>query len=386
MFGNRPVIGICPLYDEKRESYWMLPGYMKMLEAQGAIPMMLPLTTEPGELDYFLESCDGFILTGGHDVSPAVYEQETTDLCGYLVPERDAMDAYILKGAIVRDKAVLGICRGHQLMNAALGGTLYQDVVTQFGHRVNHRMQPPYDGVEHLVDLIPGTPLALVQGTAAMGVNSCHHQAIRDLAPGLKAQAVAADGIVEAVYMPDKRFVWGVQWHPEFAWKVSEPNRKIVAAFLQAAKGEGFYPVDDLTDGEIFLHLTRTGDAQPEKRWLPAYYFDICLMDGTRVGFCDLRIGHNDKTYVGGNIGYGVDEPYRGHRYAAKACKLLQRQAKKHGMTHLFISCMPENLASARTIELAGLRYLETIAIPEDNEMYAEGKRFVKIHRIDLEA
>lgn len=235
MFNNRPVIGICPLFDEKRDSYWMLPGYMKMLEAAGAIPMMLPLTTETKMLDYFLETCDGFILTGGQDVTPAVYGQEKTELCGVTIPERDEMDAYILKSAIAEDKAVLGICRGHQLINAALGGTLYQDVAAQHDAPINHRMQPPYDGVEHEVALVPGTPMAAVLESETIGVNSCHHQAIRDLAPCLAVQARAADGIAEAVYMPGKRFVWGVQWHPEFAWKVSEPNRKIVAAFLRAA-------------------------------------------------------------------------------------------------------------------------------------------------------
>ena len=384
MFGNRPVIGICPLYDEGRESYWMLPGYMKMLEACGAIPMMLPLTADPAMLDYFLESCDGFILTGGHDVSPAVYGQEQTELCGVIIPERDEMDVYILKGAIARDKAVLGICRGHQLMNAALGGTLYQDVQAQYGLTVSHRMQPPYDGVAHEVALVPGTPMAALLQTGAIGVNSCHHQAIRDLAPCLKVQAAAADGIAEAVYMPDRRFVWGVQWHPEFAWKVNEPNQKIIAEFLRSARGEGMYPADDLTDGEIMLRLNRTGSANPEKQWVPAYYFDICLTDGTKVGYCDLRIGHNEKTYLCGNIGYGVDEPYRGHRYAAKACALMFRQAKKHKMEHLFISCVPENAASARTIELAGFRYLETAPVPEDNEMYADGKRWVQVYRIDF--
>lgn len=110
-----------------------------------------------------------------------------------------------------------------------------------------------------------------------------------------------------------------------------------------------FYEVNDLRDDEIFLKLIRTCDAQPEKRWLPAYYFEICLLDGQRVGYCDLRIGHNDKTYIVGNIGYGIDEAYRGHHYAAKACRLLLKQAKKHGMDYLIITCAPENAASART-------------------------------------
>lgn len=145
-----------------------------------------------------------------------------------------------------------------------------------------------------------------------------------------------------------------------------------------------FYETGDLKDGEILLKLSRTAEAQPEKRWLPAYYFDICLLSGEKIGYCDLRIGHNDKTYIGGNIGYGIDEPHRGHHYAAKACKLLFRQAKKHDMDHLFITCVPANIASARTCELAGGCYLETADIPEDNEMYAEGKRAVRVYRFEI--
>lgn len=145
-----------------------------------------------------------------------------------------------------------------------------------------------------------------------------------------------------------------------------------------------FFDTEDLKSDEICLRLKRTCDAQPEKRWLPAYYFDICLSDGTPIGYCDLRIGHNDKTYIGGNIGYGIDAPYRGHRYATKACELLFRQARKHGMEYLIITCVPTNAASSRTCELAGGSYLETAEIPEDNEMYAEGKRQVMVYRFTL--
>ena len=145
-----------------------------------------------------------------------------------------------------------------------------------------------------------------------------------------------------------------------------------------------FYDVTDLKDGEIFLRLKSTCEAQPEKRWLPAYYFDICLMDGTPVGYCDLRIGHNDKTYVGGNIGYGIHEPYRGHRYASKACQLLFHQARKHGMDHLYITCVPDNTPSARTCEISGGRLVEVTDVPEDNEMYAEGKRKVRVYYFAL--
>lgn len=145
-----------------------------------------------------------------------------------------------------------------------------------------------------------------------------------------------------------------------------------------------FYDVSDLQDSEILLKLTKTCPAQPEKRWLPAYYFDICLHNGVVVGFCDLRIGHNDKTYIGGNIGYGIEEAYRGHHYAAKACRLAFLQAKKHGMDHLFITCVPDNIASAKTCEAAGGRFVEIAEIPQDNEMYAEGKRSVKVYRFEI--
>lgn len=145
-----------------------------------------------------------------------------------------------------------------------------------------------------------------------------------------------------------------------------------------------FYDVSDLKTDEIFLRLERTCDERPEERWLPAYYFDICLNDGTKIGYCDLRIGHNDKTYIGGNIGYGICEPYRGHHYSAKACKLLFKLAEKHGLQYLNITCDPANTASSRTCEIAGGRYLETADIPEDNEMYAEGKRQVMVYQFDL--
>ena len=236
MFQGRPVIGLSQLYDGQRDSYWMLPGYMQSLESQGAVVMMLPLTDDAQVLDYFLGSCDGFVLTGGHDVAPALYGREQTPLCAEVCPLRDRMDAYLLRGAVARDKAVLGICRGHQLMNAVFGGTLYQDHPTEHPSAVCHRMQPPYDAEAHAVTL--SGPLAQLLGKTRWGVNSCHHQAVEQLSEAFIPMAVADDGLVEAIYMPDRRFVWGVQWHPEFAWKVSGENRKILGAFLKAAEGK----------------------------------------------------------------------------------------------------------------------------------------------------
>ena len=152
----------------------------------------------------------------------------------------------------------------------------------------------------------------------------------------------------------------------------------------QGEKTMEFRSTEDLRNDEITLLLERTCDAQPEKNWVPAYYFSVCLPDGTKVGQCDLRIGHNDRLYIGGNIGYGIDEGYRGRHYAAKACKLLFRLARKHGLAYVIITCDPSNRASARTCELAGGQYVETAAVPEWHNMYDEGKRRVMVYRFDL--
>lgn len=162
--------------------------------------------------------------------------------------------------------------------------------------------------------------------------------------------------------------------------------RKIAEAesMYKEEKEFAFLDTSDLKSDEIYLKLIKACPAQPEKKHLPAYKFEICLMDGTRVGECDLRIGHNDKTYLGGNIGYSVDEAHRGHHFAGKAVLILKGLAKKHDMAHLFITCVPENIASEKSILYAGGEYVETRDLPEDNDMYLEGKRRVKIFKISL--
>ncbi len=145
-----------------------------------------------------------------------------------------------------------------------------------------------------------------------------------------------------------------------------------------------FKKTDNLKTNEIKLVLTKTTAAQPNKKWLPAYYFNICLLDGTPIGQCDLRIGYNEKTYIGGNIGYGVDAEYRGHNYAAKSCDLLFKLAKEHGMSYIIITCQPDNIPSYKTCEKCGGELLEIADIPQDNEMYQEGKRKVRVYRFEL--
>ena len=145
-----------------------------------------------------------------------------------------------------------------------------------------------------------------------------------------------------------------------------------------------FFNTDHLESDEIKLVLERTKEADPSRNRVPAYCFLIRDRQNNTVGYCDLKIGSADSLYYSGHIGYGVDEKYRGHHYAAKACRLLFGLAKKHGMDHLFISCVPTNAASSRTCVIAGGTYIETAAVPEDNELYADGKRQVMVYRFEL--
>lgn len=235
---KKPVIALIPLVDSARDSLWMLPGYMQGIAAAGGIGVMLPLTGDRESLEEILDRFDGFLFTGGHDVDPALYGQENTGLCGELCPARDDMERQLLKLALERGKCVFGICRGLQLMNAVLGGTLYQDIPIQFPSATNHRMAAPYGRAEHAVQVLPGTPFAAWGIPETIGVNSCHHQGIRKLSARLQPVAVAPDGLVEAVCIPGKPFACAVQWHPEF-FPVADPVSGILfRAFVDACRSK----------------------------------------------------------------------------------------------------------------------------------------------------
>ena len=154
------VIGLIPLVDDARDSLWMLPGYMEGVAEAGGLPLMLPLTAEDAALDQLCGLCDAFLLTGGHDVSPALYGEQALPECGDTSPRRDAMELGVLRRAMALDKPVLGICRGIQFVNAALGGTLWQDLPSQHPSEVCHRQTPPYDVPAHPVAVLPDTPLS----------------------------------------------------------------------------------------------------------------------------------------------------------------------------------------------------------------------------------
>jgi putative glutamine amidotransferase len=235
---EKPVVGLAPLWDEEKDSLWMLPGYMDGISRAGGLPLMLPLTADGAALRRLAGLCDGFLFTGGQDIYPGLYGAEPSPLCGPVCEARDAMERALFSVAVVeQNKPALGICRGIQIFNVLLGGTLHQDIPGRFPRSpLTHRQKPPYDRPAHRVAVEPGSPLHALLGLDALAVNSIHHQGIAELSPDLGPMARSEDGLVEAVYMKGRAFVWAVQWHPEMA-PAEESSKKIFRAFVDACAG-----------------------------------------------------------------------------------------------------------------------------------------------------
>ena len=230
----KPVIGLVPLYDDEKDSCWMLPGYMQVLERCGALPIMLPYTTDEEELSEAYELCDGILFTGGHDVGPSVYGEKPTAECGKPCRTRDFMEGVLLDKSIADDKPTFGICRGIQFMNAHLGGSLYQDLPTEHPSKVEHHMSPPYDRPVHKISVLQGTHLADIIGEGIHEVNSYHHQAVRTPAERVEVMALSEDGLAEAIEVKGSRFIMAVQWHPELSYRTNEDSICLVQAFVDA--------------------------------------------------------------------------------------------------------------------------------------------------------
>lgn len=232
----RPVIGVLPLYNSEKQTLWINPLYLGGIEQAGGIPMMLSLSQEPQLWNAYLSVCDGFVFTGGQDVSPALYGEEKLPECGYQAPLRDQQESYMLSRLWELDKPVLGICRGIQIMNVAYGGSLYQDIFSQAPSPVIHRQEKPYDLPHHQVKIQSGTRLYDILNVSRLSVNSMHHQSVKTVAPGFIPSAWAEDGLVEAIEAPEKRFMLGLQWHPEHMWQDYASARKIWQALVSACE------------------------------------------------------------------------------------------------------------------------------------------------------
>lgn len=216
------------------EGVFVAEGYSNALAAAGALPLVIPILREEKALAALAEELDGLVLTGGEDVDPVHFGEEPFPGLGRISPLRDELEIRLVKSFVERDKPVLAICRGIQVLNVALGGSLWQDLPRQWKRPLQHRQNAPRWHCSHSIHVYEGTKLAEIIGAGPIRVNSFHHQAIKDVAPGLSVAATSADGVIEAVECRSHRFLLGVQWHPENLWREHPSSFSLFTAFVAA--------------------------------------------------------------------------------------------------------------------------------------------------------
>jgi putative glutamine amidotransferase len=237
----RSVIGICTALERARWGMWdqeavlLSRSYVEAVQRAGAMVLMLPpdeeLLSRPEEA---LDVIDGLVLAGGADIDPSSYGEQAHPETLDTVPERDHFEIALARAAIERDLPVLGICRGMQLINVAYGGTLLQHLPERFGHHEHLRIPGTFDGADHDVDLVEGSLAALAAGETHHATKSHHHQGVDRLGEGLQITGCSAmDGLPEAIEIPSRRFVLGVQWHPE----ADQTSRVVRAMVAEAERG-----------------------------------------------------------------------------------------------------------------------------------------------------
>ncbi len=228
---KKPLIGVIPYYSEKDGGEYFPGGYIRAVEALEGELRAVHYDTPAGELPGLAKSLDALIFSGGVDVDPKHFGQEKEEACGSINPVRDELELRLFELCARRRLPILGICRGIQLINVAMGGTLIQDIPSRFPGS-QHQQEAKRLEMWHKVRLAEGTPLsALYGGAETLVTNSFHHQAIDRLAPGLQVNAWAEEGFPEAVTGTGDQPILGVQWHPEVSIQVDENSRRIFELF-----------------------------------------------------------------------------------------------------------------------------------------------------------
>lgn len=242
----KPVIGLTGTRHTRTTSLPGLPlqgvaladDYTQAVETTGGIPLVIPYPKDEASLASLVSHLDGLLLSGGEDIDPTTFGEEPHYGLGTVVAERDRLEITLVQMMRAQGKPILGICRGAQILNAALGGTLYQDVVREFKGRIQHSQKAARNHLSHRVKLEAGSKLAhCFQGETMIKVNSFHHQAVRNIAPSMKAVAWDAEGLVEGIETVDDEFVVAVQWHPENLWRDDERVLGLFRGLVDSAKG-----------------------------------------------------------------------------------------------------------------------------------------------------
>ena len=237
---RKPLVGIpSHSYDRVLDgiyppSFLMTQVYVQRLETAGAAPIIIPLLEEESTLRTIYEHLDGLFLAGGVDVDPAHYGEAPHPKLGEVNQDRDRVELILLRWALEDQKPVLAVCRGIQVLNVGAGGTLYQDIEAQIPGAMRHSYHKikPRTYRAHTVSIEPDSRLAEMMGTQEAGVNSLHHQSVKDVAPGFRVTARAADGVIEGIERLNGHFAVGVQWHPEALAEEDETMQAIFNGFV----------------------------------------------------------------------------------------------------------------------------------------------------------
>jgi putative glutamine amidotransferase len=222
--------------DDREPTYFLRARYAQAVEDLGGVPLVFPPTEDPVLQLQFLSRIDGLLVTGsGPDLDPAFYGQPKKARFKTMDPIRARFELAMVQQSVARNLPVLGICGGLQSLNVALGGTLIQDIQGQIPGAKSHRQKTAATLTCHAVRILPKTRLSSILGSGPIQVNSSHHQAPEAPARGLIVNAVAPDGVIEGLEAPGRRFVLGVQWHPEYLYRNNAASRRLIAAFLRAS-------------------------------------------------------------------------------------------------------------------------------------------------------
>jgi putative glutamine amidotransferase len=212
--------------------------YNRAIWESGGAPILLPMAHDEASLGAVLDHLDGLVLTGGPDVHPRFYGEEPQNGLGPVDEVLDTMELMLTTMALDLNLPVFAICRGLQVLNVALGGTLIQDISGQDDRALNHVQQAPKNVNTHTIHVEPDSIVSTLLKGSSPRVNSHHHQALKTVARGLAVTARARDGIVESVELPEKRFVLGVQWHPEGTFSTDENSRALFKTFVDKASNK----------------------------------------------------------------------------------------------------------------------------------------------------
>lgn len=215
--------------------------YVELILEAGGIPFLLPHNKNREAIKQQMMAMDGIIFSGGQDIHPLHYKEEPLSCLEAVCLDRDEFELEAIQLAHALKKPILGICRGLQLINVAFGGTLYQDIGQQFpSPSIQHSQKTHKAAATHTVDIVPGSQLSRIFGKESLMTNSFHHQAVKDLAPGLSVNAKAKDGVVEGIEKKESPFLIGVQWHPEMMLERHPEMLKLFSAFVSAAQNQEF--------------------------------------------------------------------------------------------------------------------------------------------------